>query len=128
MKFSENLINLRKSKGMSQEDLARSLDVTRQTVSKWELDQTVPDMNKLIEISKLFEISLDELINNMQNLNSKDKYRESAVEKNNKNISIKLFIVGLIICCILCGLGWIKQSNAIKTNNNKLYRYSNFKI
>lgn len=118
MKFSENLINLRKSKGMSQEDLARSLDVTRQTVSKWELDQTVPDMNKLIEISKLFEISLDELINNMQNLNSKDKYRESAVEKNNKKISIKLFIVGLIICCVLCGLGWIKQSNAIKTNKN----------
>ena len=58
MKFSEKLENLRKSKGMSQEALAQKLNVTRQTVSKWELDQTTPDMNKLIEISKLFEISL----------------------------------------------------------------------
>ena len=62
MKFSEKLENLRKSKGMSQEALAQKLNVTRQTVSKWELDQTTPDMNKLIEISKIFEISLDELL------------------------------------------------------------------
>lgn len=48
MKFSEKLENLRKSKGMSQEALAQKLNVTRQTVSKWELDQTTPDMNKLI--------------------------------------------------------------------------------
>ena len=52
-------MNLRKIRGRSQEDLAVKLNVTRQTVSKCELDQTVPDMNKLIEISKLFEISLD---------------------------------------------------------------------
>lgn len=49
-------------------------------------------MNKLIEISKLFEISLDELINNMQNLNSKDKYRESAVEK-----TIKIFLLNYLL-------------------------------
>ena len=59
MKFNEKLMNLRKSRGRSQEDLAVKLNVTRQTVSKCELDQTVPDINKLIEISKLFEISLD---------------------------------------------------------------------
>ena len=52
MKFSEKLMNLRKSKGMSQENLAEKLNVTRQTVSKWELDQTTPDLNKLIELSK----------------------------------------------------------------------------
>ena len=61
MKFSEKLLNLRKGKGMSQEKLAKSLNVTRQTISKWELDQTVPDMNKLVKIARLFEISLDEL-------------------------------------------------------------------
>ena len=61
MKFSEKLLNLRKEKGMSQEKLAKSLNVTRQTISKWELNQTVPDMNKLVKIAKLFKISLDEL-------------------------------------------------------------------
>ena len=61
MKFSEKLLNLRKEKGLSQEKLAKRLNVTRQTISKWELNQTVPDMNKLIELSKLFKVSLDEL-------------------------------------------------------------------
>lgn len=118
MKFSEKLENLRKSKGMSQEALAQKLNVTRQTVSKWELDQTTPDMNKLIEISKIFEVSLDELANNIETSNSETTYKESSIEKNNKKISIRIFIVGLIISIILCGIGFIKQNNAKKTNEN----------
>ena len=116
MKFSEKIQNLRKSKGMSQEDLAQKLNVTRQTVSKWELDQTTPDMNKLIEISKIFEVSLDELVNNIEKSNSETTYKESSNEKNNKKISIRIFIIGLIISIILCGIGFIKQKQADKTN------------
>lgn len=63
MKFNEKLINLRKKAGLSQEELGYKLNVTRQTVSKWELGQTTPEMDKLIEISKIFNISVDELIN-----------------------------------------------------------------
>lgn len=51
MKFSQKLMELRKGKGMSQGELADKLNVTIQTLSKRELDQTVPDMNKLKEIS-----------------------------------------------------------------------------
>lgn len=116
MKFSEKLMNLRKSKGISQEELANKLNVTRQTVSKWELDQTTPDMNKLIAISNLFEISLDELVNDIETSTPENVYKESAVEKNNKKISIKILIVGLILACILCGIGLIRQNNAKKTN------------
>ena len=119
MKFSEKLMSLRKTKGMSQEDLAIKLNITRQTVSKWELDQTVPDMNKLIELSKIFEISLDELINDIEIANSGSTYKESAVEKNNKKISIRIFIVGLIISVILCGIGFLEQSNAKKENKER---------
>ena len=98
MKFSEKLMNLRKQKGMSQEELADKLNVTRQTISKWELDQTVPDMNKLIEISKLFEISLDELtggikMNEYQNEYT-NEYKETSHEKKNTKIALKVFIVG----------------------------------
>lgn len=118
MKFSEKLENLRKSKGMSQEALAQKLNVTRQTVSKWELDQTTPDMSKLIEISKIFEISLDELANNnnIETSNSETTYKESSIEKNNKKISVIIFIIGLIISIILCGIGFIKQKQSDKTN------------
>ena len=56
MKFNEKLINLRKKAGLSQEELGYKLNVTRQTVSKWELGQTTPEMDKLIEISKIFNI------------------------------------------------------------------------
>ena len=64
MNLSEKLISLRKEKGWSQEELGENLEVTRQTVSKWELGQTTPEMNKLIEMSRLFGISIDELVGN----------------------------------------------------------------
>ena len=63
MKFNEKLIELRRREGLSQEELGYKLNVTRQTVSKWELGQTTPEMDKLVELSKLFNISIDELIN-----------------------------------------------------------------
>lgn len=131
MKFSEKLMNLRKKQGISQEELAGKLNVTRQTISKWELDQTVPDMNKLIEISKLFEISLDELINDVETTDSKDTYKESAVEKNNKKISIYIVVIGLIISCLLCGIGFIRQKKAVKTDEqayNDAYALSQAKV
>lgn len=119
MKFSQKLMELRKGKGMSQGELADKLNVTRQTVSKWELDQTVPDMNKLKEISKLFDISLDELVNDIKITNPECEYKESPIEKNNKKISIILLISGIIIALILCGIGLIKQQDAKKTNNER---------
>ena len=119
MKFSEKLMNLRKSKGMSQEELAEKLNITRQTVSKWELDQTVPDMNKLIEISKLFGVSLDELTNNIEITGPENSYKEGSIEKSNKKISIRIFVVGLIIGLVLCGIGLVKQNNAKKINEER---------
>lgn len=62
MEFNNKLYELRKQKGLSQEELANKLNVSRQTVSKWELGDSTPDMEKLIVLSDLFEISLDELV------------------------------------------------------------------
>jgi len=62
MEFNNKLYNLRKQKGFSQEELANRLNVSRQTVSKWEVGDSAPDMEKLIAISDLFEVSLDELV------------------------------------------------------------------
>lgn len=63
MTFSERLMALRRSKGWSQEELGERLGVTRQTVSKWELGSTTPEMEKLSAIGELFGVSLDELVN-----------------------------------------------------------------
>ena len=62
MKFNEKLVNLRRKHNLSQEQVAEKLKVARQTISKWELGETTPEMDKLIMISELYNITLDELI------------------------------------------------------------------
>lgn len=66
MKFEERIMDLRKQKGWSQEEFGEKLGVTRQTVSKWELGSTTPEMEKLVAMSELFGISLDELVKGIE--------------------------------------------------------------
>ena len=62
MKFNEKLLKLRKEKGLSQEELGMEMQVSRQTVSKWELDETLPDICQSKKLANLYGLSLDELI------------------------------------------------------------------
>ena len=62
MKLSEKIINLRKSNGMSQEDLADKLHVSRQAISRWESGSAMPDATNIVEISKLFNVTTDYLL------------------------------------------------------------------
>lgn len=62
MDFNNRLYQLRKQKGFSQEELANRLNVSRQTISKWEVGDSTPDMEKLVAISDLFGVSLDNLV------------------------------------------------------------------
>lgn len=62
MNLGKKLFELRKSKHLSQEQVAERLNVTRQTVSNWELEETSPDLHQAKELAKLFEVSLDELV------------------------------------------------------------------
>lgn len=75
MSLGEKLYELRKKQGLTQEQAADKLGVTRQTISKWETDQSTPDFNKLVPISKLYGISLDELAGNEQ----KETIRQETV-------------------------------------------------
>lgn len=80
MKFGDKLIELRKKNGYSQEELAEKLGVSRQSVSKWESNNTYPETDKIIQIANLFDCSMDDLIN--------DKITdvESSLRKNKNNI------------------------------------------
>ena len=64
MTFAEKLKNIRKQAGMSQEQLAEKLSVSRQAVTKWETDAGIPDIENIMAISALFDISIDELLSN----------------------------------------------------------------
>ena len=62
MTFSEKLVKLRKLKGLTQDEFASAIGVSRQAVYKWECGQSYPEVPKLIEMKKLFGISLDDLL------------------------------------------------------------------
>lgn len=62
MNFNEKLIELRKSKGLSQDELGQRIGVSRQTISKWELAQSYPDFQRLVLLSDYFGLSLDALM------------------------------------------------------------------
>lgn len=62
MEFSEKLIALRKGRELTQEQLAEQLNVSRQSISKWESGQVIPDVEKIVELSKAFDVTLDYLL------------------------------------------------------------------
>ena len=62
MEFGEKLLELRNSKGMTQEELAEALFVSRTAISKWESGRGYPSIDSLKEISKFFSVSIDELL------------------------------------------------------------------
>ncbi|MDO5336363.1 MAG: helix-turn-helix transcriptional regulator [Eubacteriales bacterium] len=60
MTLGEKIQKLRKACGLSQLQLAEQLNVSRQSISKWELNESVPDINKIIKLSEVFSVSVDE--------------------------------------------------------------------
>ena len=66
MIFSQKLQLIRKNKGLTQEELAGKLDVSRQAVAKWESGQVYPDISNLIQISKLFNVTVDYLVKDQE--------------------------------------------------------------
>ena len=78
MTFGERLMSLRRARGLSQEALGDMLDVTRQTVSKWERGDSTPELEKLVELSRIFGVSLDELAGMPPRLGRSRARREPA--------------------------------------------------
>ncbi len=82
MTLADKIISLRKQKGWSQEELAEKLDVTRQSVSKWESAQSVPDISKILQISELFGVTTDYLLkDNDVEIYQEEKNEEKSIEK-----------------------------------------------
>lgn len=124
MNFNEKLINLRKEKGLSQEALGEKLNVARQTVSKWELGETTPEMDKLVRMSELFEISLDELMKDTD-MNS----NTTVLNYNNTNTqklagilikAIKIIGIFILVCILATVISAILFSVRTDTKEHKL--------
>lgn len=104
MKFGENLYNLRKSAQMSQEKLAEKMEVTRQSVSKWENGESYPEMEKIMKLCGIFHCKINDLVHeNMADIDSLDeeikmsvvKFKEEK-QKRIKGISKAIYIIARI--------------------------------
>ena len=90
MNISQKILLQRKKKGISQEDLANALNVSRQAVSKWESSQSVPDMDKIVALSSYFNITTDYLLKDeIETIDGADNYFSKNVDMQmlNKELS-----------------------------------------
>ena len=85
MSFQEQLQNLRKGKGLSQEKLAEALGISRQAVAKWEVGHSYPDIARLIALSDFFKVSIDKLVNDYEE-NCRLSIEENKVDSINEKI------------------------------------------
>lgn len=88
--LQENLKELRKKKGYSQQELAIRLNVVRQTISKWEKGLSVPDADTLIKMAEIFEVSVNELLG--AELEVKDEEKRNAIAEQLVRINEQLAI------------------------------------
>lgn len=105
MSIGKTILNVRKGKGMSQEEFGELFHVTRQTVSNWENEKSYPDLNTLVTMSDMFEISLDKLLKgDKQMVKAMDKERLYGKYYKHQQSIIDFFTgagTGLVIsCCI----------------------------
>lgn len=101
MGLGNKILNLRKKLNLSQEQLAEQLNVTRQTISKWELEETTPDIKQAKKLSEIFKVSLDELLDTdirdtvVEKVSNTEKLTNMAV-KIVKVIGIAFFVMLII--------------------------------
>lgn len=117
MTIGEKIQKLRKQSGLSQEALAEKVMVTRQTISKWELGQSLPDLDFIVRLSNVFQVSADYLIKNeITEPNElpyiKRSYRLSETGKRSILIVLSAAALVAVFVCLICdyftsqGLSW----------------------
>ena len=108
MNLGENIYRLRSERGMSQEALAAALEVSRQSVSKWENNSAVPELEKLIKMSEVFGVTLDQLVGKASPTPPPAPAPEVIIREAtppHRTIGIILLCFGLLVTLLLSILG-----------------------
>ncbi len=101
MKISEKIYLFRKEHNLSQEELANKLNVSRQTVSKWETGESSPDIDKIVPLCQIFGITTDELLTGKKNIVEAKADNVKSKFARNIAIAIVIYIMSLVVI-ILC--------------------------
>lgn len=87
MKYENHLYEIRKRCGMSQEEVATYLNVSRQTISNWELSFSIPDLYQAKKLSKLFQVSMEELIKEDDSMNEIEQTIKNTTFENQDKVN-----------------------------------------
>lgn len=99
MKLSDKIVRLRKSNGMSQEELADKLGVSRQAISRWEMGTAMPDATNILQLSRLFQVTTDYLLNDeYQSDNDLPKVKEVKTDGIHQ---IMIFLITLEVMVLI---------------------------
>ena len=114
MQFRDKLFQLRKRDGMTQAELAEAINVSRQAISKWEMGTAVPDVSNMLALSKLFNVSVDYLVNDEMESESDAPVVKAtaAVLKINYQYILVRVIVAICMIAIVGIVGVITHSFA----------------
>ncbi|MEE8827343.1 MAG: DUF3955 domain-containing protein [Eubacteriales bacterium] len=107
MQFGEQIRTIRKENGLTQEQFAVKLDVTRQAVSNWENERNLPDIEMLIRISRTFNVSLDRLILGEDRENEMNNMTEKLIEDGSETRRARMNLVSTVIGGVLMLLGFM---------------------
>lgn len=142
--MGERLLKLRNQSSLTQEELAERLDVSRQSISKWELNKTLPDVDKLIQLSEMYQVSIDYLIKG-EEAGEEDKRTDKTGDEEKKgeaagkgamDFAVKqmilllcIFLSGFMCLCMAAFTGRLLINNAFDreggpqevVNVNKIY-------
>ena len=100
MNLGETIYRLRTEKNLSQGDLAEMLDVSRQSISKWENNSAVPDLNKIVKLSEIFGVSLEELVKGEKTIKETTPEVKTEVVYVKQEGLILRKIAGIILLCM----------------------------
>ena len=119
MNLGERLFELRKAKNLTQDDVAEKLNVSRQTVSKWETDQSTPDFDKIVPLCELFEIGVDELLTGKKPVEEKKQEnvltKQEVKEKSAKVVSSSVFLYFLAIIVLIVSIPVLNMNPVLAT-------------
>ena len=129
MKLGNLILKYRKQKNLSQEELAKEIGVTRQTISKWELNETSPDLKQAVKLAEIFDIDFNKIITQIKEKEPQKVILKDRIKNYTLILSLSLLVIIIVslISIFFYNYGYNKNHSTVYivcTLNEKQYQYA----
>ena len=127
MDLGNLILKYRKQKNLSQEELAKEIGVTRQTISKWELNETSPDLKQAVKLVEIFDVDFNKIINQTKEQEPQKVILKDRIKNYTLILSLLVIIIVSLISVFFYNYGYNKNRSTIYvvcSLNDKQYQYA----